>query len=382
MVGSLHDQGIPTWQDITNLKNTQTEAEIRAVLKSVDTSSAVMLISKDFSQSSMILNVEAPLIIDRVNQPDSFFWSPLIADGMSYDDAANLFNGKIGANDLSTWNLTNLNHPKLSEAKARLAAQDIMLKRLEKINDCKSAPHKLDVKFSSRVGLSGQSGYDFQFDWSRHFRQRLASQTAWEKSIIPALSKFSEAVAGLPYSYSIEGSGLITISTAVAIGTAFISTRGISVKWQQPFPNGSVELWGLNINPTDSGFSSKDTPRNTSKSEIAVLVSVTDDVTNDFAKVNLPDLRVVVHVERTGGSAGSPSISGSEASHVAQVVSEAIRAARQKYNAVGKVHLFMAVPVGLALMIGQKLNTISEVQMYEHESGFTIPYQESVLLRP
>jgi hypothetical protein len=33
---------------------------------------------------------------------------------------------------------------------------------------------------------------------------------------------------------------------------------------------------------------------------------------------------------------------------------------------MGTVHLFMAVPVGLAMLIGQGLNTFGDVQTYEH----------------
>ena len=51
---------------------------------------------------------------------------------------------------------------------------------------------------------------------------------------------------------------------------------------------------------------------------------------------------------------------------VAQLTIESAREARHKFGIRGKVHLFMAVPAGLALLIGQSLNTLGPVQTYEH----------------
>ena len=47
-------------------------------------------------------------------------------------------------------------------------------------------------------------------------------------------------------------------------------------------------------------------------------------------------------------------------------VADVARSARAQYRVRGKVHLFMAVPVGLAMMIGQLLNILRQVQTYEH----------------
>lgn len=61
----------------------------------------------------------------------------------------------------------------------------------------------------------------------------------------------------------------------------------------------------------------------------------------------------------------------------------AVRAARGKYRPIETVHLFMAVPVGLAVMIGQFLNTLGSVQLYEHrEVDATGVYEARVKVCP
>jgi hypothetical protein len=94
---------------------------------------------------------------------------------------------------------------------------------------------------------------------------------------------------------------------------------------------------------------------------------VADDSELVFASTqkSLPPLRALVHV-RKYGSCPHFIGSGGEAADVAFVVQEGLRAARRDCGNVGTVHLFMAVPAGLAMLIGQSLNTFGSLQTYEH----------------
>jgi CBASS immunity sensor of nucleotide second messenger signals len=50
---------------------------------------------------------------------------------------------------------------------------------------------------------------------------------------------------------------------------------------------------------------------------------------------------------------------------------------------MGTVHLFMAVPAGLAMLTGQLLNTFGSVQTYEHVTvDGSGRYKAAALLRP
>jgi hypothetical protein len=60
-----------------------------------------------------------------------------------------------------------------------------------------------------------------------------------------------------------------------------------------------------------------------------------------------------------------------------------MRSARARYRPIESIHLFMAAPVGLAMMIGQLLNTPGPVQLYEHrEVDATGVYESSVRVCP
>jgi hypothetical protein len=72
-----------------------------------------------------------------------------------------------------------------------------------------------------------------------------------------------------------------------------------------------------------------------------------------------------------------------EATHIALTVQDGIRTARREYGSIGTVHLFMAVPAGLAMLIGQLLNTFGSVQTYEHVTvGGSGQYRPAALLQP
>jgi SMODS-associated and fused to various effectors sensor domain len=79
----------------------------------------------------------------------------------------------------------------------------------------------------------------------------------------------------------------------------------------------------------------------------------------------LPPLRALVHVTRPGSYPHLIRTPG-EATDVALAVQHGMRTARREYGNIGTVHLFMAAPAGLAMLIGQLLNTFGAVQTYEH----------------
>ena len=93
---------------------------------------------------------------------------------------------------------------------------------------------------------------------------------------------------------------------------------------------------------------------NVGAEDLAVLVLVNVDVAAAVAATgDLPKCR-----KQTGSEIVSPS----QAVGVANLVVDAARAARSQYQVTGSVHLFMAVPAGLAMLIGQLLNTLGNVR--------------------
>jgi hypothetical protein len=70
LVLALHDLGLPTWQDITNLDAEPTAEELRAVLRDPTTASALVRITPDVEGSDIIRKAELPEIVGRKRAND------------------------------------------------------------------------------------------------------------------------------------------------------------------------------------------------------------------------------------------------------------------------------------------------------------------------
>jgi hypothetical protein len=156
-----------------------------------------------------------------------------------------------------------------------------------------------------------------------------------------------------------------TIAAALCLGVTCLAPRQLNVSWLQ-FTNGLGQEWSLSANVEPNGFVVKRTSGSTDSDELAVLISVADDVTTTFvaSRDEFTPFRAILSVKpasfpHTINSAG-------EALDLVRQVISAIRDTRRDLQLTGGVHLFMAVPVGFAMMRGQVLNTLGAVHVYEH----------------
>lgn len=104
--------------------------------------------------------------------------------------------------------------------------------------------------------------------------------------------------------------------------------------------------------------------------DLAVLVSVANDVEPAFES-SLPDLPAFRAIVRAWSSKfGTEAIGNAgQAADASFKIRDAIKAAPNAYPGLGCIHLFMVVPSGLALMLGQLLNTLVNVQTYDLEAS-------------
>jgi len=115
--------------------------------------------------------------------------------------------------------------------------------------------------------------------------------------------------------------------------------------------------------------------------DLALLVSVNARVEAAVAKSDVPSFRTVFEINHPSDCSAHLDTFG-QALHVARLVRDAARSAKAEYPDTNRIHLFMAVPVGLAMLIGQLLNTLGPVQTYEHVPTDAVgKYRMAALLR-
>jgi hypothetical protein len=384
LIQAQHDHGIPTWQDVQDLATAPTEDSVRRVLANAATASAVLFITPEVESSPIIRNVEVPKIIQRAEADDGFFVVPVAAGGLDYARAANATSNHVSAQNLADWNMHRLTAAAVSPALAAEIANRVLVQRVSAIHRALPSGAPLLVGLFVRRAPPFQVGTALALDWSARFLEKEASPPVWREILLPALKRVTDAIRQYAPGRDIEAFGIPTLPAAAALGCALLSTSGLRVSWRQVTPGLSDQLWTLLQPRSESGFASQLMTKNAGARDVAVLVSVTDDVEPLFAasQRELPPLRALVHVRKPSSY---PHIIGTsaEAADIALIVQEGMRLARRECGNLGTLHLFMAVPAGLAMLIGQLLNTFGSVQTYEHVTvdGSGV-YRPAALLRP
>ena len=368
LIAYQHDIGIPTWQDIENLDEEPTEDAIRSVLSDSNTASAVMWLTPDVAESSMIRRVEAPLILNRHNRGDEFFVVPVAAGGLSYESVGTLMQGDIGIADLRRWNIRKVSSDPAAEHEIRSIAIRTLARRLEALHHYLPVGQPLKLVMNTRSRFASDGSPALAIDWTHRFEDRIATDETWRAYLLPALAEISAQIQQRAPGRTVQASGLLSIPAAIALGYYFMAPRRSDLSWEQYTPGRANQLWSLQDSRVDSKFDAVITAGDAAGDDLAILVSVNADVSQavGVSYQYLPRFRAYVHVKPLEPSTTTDLKSGGEAVEVAHRVVEAARNVRQQFHVRGKVHLFMAVPVGLATLVGQLLNTLGQVQTYEH----------------
>jgi hypothetical protein len=384
LIQAQHDHGIPTWQDVHDLGSVPTEDELRRVLDDPTTASAILFITPEVENSAVIREVEVPKIVSRATQRDNFFVVPLAAGGLDYAKAAELTSNHLSAENLADWNMHKVPVPAIAAHHAAEIANRVLTQRIAAIHRSLPQGQPLQLGLFVRRPPPFDPDMMLALNWSPRFADKEATAETWRDILLPALERIARAIRQHAPGREVEAFGLPTLPAAAALGCAFLSTSGLRVSWRQTAPGRKDQLWSLTQAKQDSGFKPLITSKDPTARDIAVLVSIADNTEPVFAacQKNLPPLRALVHIARPGAYPHMIETPG-EATDVALAVQDGMRTACREYGNIGTAHLFMAAPAGLAMMIGQLLNTFGAVQTYEHVTlDGSGQYRPAALLRP
>jgi hypothetical protein len=384
LVSALRDHGVPTWQDISHMPSAQTEEELREILSERATASAILFITPEVEDSEFIRNVEAPLVFERYRCKDGFSIIVVAAGGLDYGEVGRLLGDRIGPTDPSGWNTQRVLQDPMTQVEADQIADVTLSHRLAAISRQLGPKDALKLALSTRADLPIKPGSDLAVDLTHRFAGRIAHPGAWEH-ILRGFRSIRKTIQKQLPERLIECSGPLCLPAAVALGVEFMPLSRLRAAWiQEQFKFGiSPEIWGLHVAKTASDFKGETHLGKVGGTDLALVVSVThdpkavmDDVRATFGST-IP-FRAIVHVH----AEGRRQVTASEATGIAHLAVNTLGDARSELKTRGAVHLFLAVPAGLAFLIGQLLNTVGEVQTYEHVAGQSPSYIKAALLRP
>lgn len=386
LIRRQHEVGIPTWQDVEDLGEAQTATELRRVLRDPVTAGALLWLTPEVGASATIRQVEVPEIVRREQAEDGFFLVPVAAGGLDYDRAAELVSDQLGVHDLSTWNLLKVDEDPAEPRSVRRVVQRVLRRRLRAVHAWLPEGEPLPIRIATRNPPGFETGWALSLDWSHHFRGRHADADGWQDTLLPALLTVRESLRRHAAGRRLQLSGSLTLSAALALGRAISSLdRDLRLAWRQEAEERPEQLWSLAQPPEPTPLEVTSRDDRVDGEALALLVSLTADVEPAYSRsrTELPPVRGVVRVRPLGGKFRKFIVeTPGEATDIVERTIEEVRRARELYRP-SSIHVFAAIPVGLAVLLGQRLNTLGPVQTYEHvEEDSVGRYRPEVLLRP
>jgi hypothetical protein len=385
LIEAQHDIGIPTWQDLSELDEGHADALLREALTDRTTANAVCWLTPDVEQSEVITRTELPGILKRIDHNDGFFMVPVAAGGLDYKDVSRVAGTYLGVHDIGQWNLRKVSSDPVSHQDASSVAERVLKRRVEAIARQVPKTEPLRLVFNTRKKPAFESGVAFSVDWTHRFDGRLASPPgAWKEHLLPALETLAQSCERYAPGRRILAEGVCALPAAVALGATFLTTRRIPLSWRQISREGPPQLWSLSQPAEPSGFIARIWNGDVRGNDLAVLVSIASNVEPAFgaSRPQLPAFRGMVVITKPGNYPHNIDRPG-QAVDIVRVIGEGLRQARDSLQPRGAIHLFLAVPAGLAVMIGQTLNTFGPIQTYEHVGPDAVGlYRPAVVLEP
>lgn len=362
---SLHEHGVPTWRDVTDLRTEPTVPELRQVLEDPETASGIALVSDDIVESDVILKLELPKFAERVKNDDGFFVVVALAPGIDYSEAETILATSPVAHDLGDWNMKKINDNVGDPQATEDVVQAVLKRRLQEIHRATPPQRPIECSLDTYEAPAYDPKPAIAVDWSAHFREEHPSQPVWDERLVPALTTVTDHLNQHMIGRSVRFRGSAHLPAAFALGHRLPTTRRLQATWMQQNPaDGSYEPWDLGTETEPSGLEAEYTEKDVSASDLAVLVNISDEVRNEFGrtKSRLPNFNGVLDLSLT--EERRTHLSPPQAAHAAEVFKEAVRDALNHPWKTSTIHLFMAIPAGLAFLFGQQSNTLPPLQTY------------------
>ena len=378
----LKVRGIPLWVDVSDLGHGSTEAQIKEALADENCAGAIAWVTPDVIASAVIRRIEVPEIVRRARRRDGFFAVMAIAGVLTYAEAGKLVAENLGTEDLTFWNMHKIAGDPAPPLELAGLADVVLRERLRAVAAVLPAEEPWRVGVWVRREPPADHRCALHLAWHENFKGRHAARGAWEAELLPALRSIHDGLSRVGVDRGLVFEGYPTLSTAVALGRTFPAVAGINVKWEQVSPSGGRSLWSLGADSEPSGYAVTTQGSDPGGDGLAVVVSVAQEATVAYrATTGLAAMRATIEVAPAAGTHGHQLTEGG-ACDLAQTIARAVRNAKTAYLGVREVHLFLACPVGLAMMIGQLLNAVGPITVYEHVDDDAVGHYEPEVTIP
>ena len=208
---------------------------------------------------------------------------------------------------------------------------------------------------------------EFDFDWSSSPPGDIFSNENWTDSVRKQFLDVRKALMKKGR-VNLEIFTKAHIQAGFAFGYIFRRETGFSLNIRH-----FDQVWRTHIEKHPTSHLKCDLEGNAGSKHLAVSISIAFDAgnaLNAFLKDN-DIFRCFLNCAPTAGQPPYHIPDGETAAEMAGEIRRAIQDARQRYG-VTEIHLFAAIPIALAYLIGWRLNQCGNIHLYHHDKSSSL----------
>ena len=152
----------------------------------------------------------------------------------------------------------------------------------------------------------------------------------------------------------------------------FTPLAGFRVSWLQGFAGQEEEVWSVSTGQSSIGVEVRETMGDFGSEDMVLALSVSANIESavgEYLRTEGLRPRTSIHaMPQDGPVLQGRSLSPEDGLAIVLQAVEAVRTSRDNNGlSRARLHLFLACPLGMAVVLGQKLNTFAECCLYEHD---------------
>lgn len=363
LAGSLRERGVRPWRDRDSLPTgTMTRPEIHRVLND-ECNGAMLWLSPHALRSDYVMHAELPTIVELAEAGD-FMFTPIF-DGITPTEATRRvreltgkeiggYNGIVAANYLDTRSLVDA------------AARRYLTRLLDRARVSGGRPLIRAVTRNDTAGSRREAHVNL--DWREAYRLGVPDP-ATQNRLKHALGDTASALLATYGPGAVNLDAKTHLSVAVALGYALREPSGAV-----PRVLAGDARWAPRHSPIENHeclIETRGSDGPVGSRLVAVEVAVTRDISQgiDLANAN----GAVPYAQRrrftpAGGPARDAVTDERQANGWAEQIVTGLSALKLEYRA-DAVHLFLACPLPLAVLIGWRLNATGPITIFEWFDG-------------
>ena len=379
----LNVRGVVCWRDADDLlSGSLFEGEIIQAIKH-DADAVAILLTPISLTSDFIWNTEIPVALERQAHDPHFHVVPILQD-VSFKEVEQRCSDRnlpdltrfqaIELTDDGTATNEEGRQARWNEA-ARLILKSALAVRLRRVNADRNRSYEPWISLKTFASTPPTVHLDLDLDWLKvvYEKERLPTPQEWKHVLLPALRDVKQSISEKVPSRRIHVLVQSILPIAIALGFIFRKTARITLLiegQQETWSSGtqSLEKDPLHVEWLDTGQGDQ--------REAVIAVNA---ARNRFIRQSVVDALPVLNL--TPGyhaylSHPASSSTGMRDAVHAQAIAEQVGQVAQELSDLHRVkhiHLFIAAPVELAVLIGHQLNALCPITLYEYAQGTYTP---------